>query len=303
MRIIEKSGDSTLASVYIAQFRDDPAMLVEFVDARDPDLPKEDKWVIIVSSQFGCPVACPMCDAGGEYFGNLTTDEIFAQIDHVVERENHERLRSSKFKIQFARMGEPSLNPSVLEVLRELPIRYNAPGLIPCVATVAPRVAREWFDELLAIRSDIFKDKLFQLQLSINSTDEITRNRLMPIAKMDFRQLSDYCDTFFRGGPRKVALNFALSDVSNVEPKVIRNFFSPDSCCIKITPLNPTIMSQKEGLATAIDPAHPERAGDLVDSFRTLGYDVILSIGDVRENHIGSNCGMSVRKFKNTIIS
>jgi len=36
----------------------------------------------------------------------------------------------------------------------------------------------------------------------------------------------------------------------------------------------------------------------LVERFEGLGYETILSIGEVRENAIGSNCGMYVTGMK-----
>ncbi len=36
---------------------------------------------------------------------------------------------------------------------------------------------------------------------------------------------------------------------------------------------------------------------EFVEELKSTGYDVIISIGDTRENEIGSNCGMYVLKF------
>ena len=298
MEIISKQGDPDLAEVYVARFRGDERLLAEFVDARDPDRDPDYKWVIVVSSQFGCPIACPMCDAGGNYLGDLSTEEILAQIDHVVAQHSGGRLAAaSKFKVQFARMGEPALNTAVLDALEELPSRYAAPGLIPCIATTAPANACRWLDELRRIRHRVYPGRDFQLQISINSTDDAARERLMPYPKMTFAYLKEYIRQFHEDGTRKVALNFALMDGIPVEPEVIAKHFDPTSTCVKITPLNPTIRSGETGLDTALPPHAPEEAEALCERLGSLGFDVILSIGDVRENEIGSNCGMAVRRF------
>jgi 23S rRNA (adenine2503-C2)-methyltransferase len=299
MELLSQTGDSDLARVFVARFRGDDRLLAEFVDARDPEVLPDEKWVIIISTQFGCPVACPLCDAGGAYYGDLTAGEILAQIDHAVALSPPARLcRAQKFKIQFARMGEPALNDEVLEALRLLPARYDAPGLIPCVATIAPRGRDAWFEELLDIRHAVYGGKHFQLQLSINSTDERERDRLMPYPKMDFATLNAYAERFARGGPRKVALNFALARGVPVDPAVIARAFNPEATCVKLTPLNPTARSREAGLATALDPVRPEEADALCAALTAYGFEVILSIGDVRENAIGSNCGMAVRRMQ-----
>ena len=51
----------------------DPADDVVERDAVDPGTPRERKWVIMVSTQFGCAVGCPMCDVGTiGYNGNCS---------------------------------------------------------------------------------------------------------------------------------------------------------------------------------------------------------------------------------------
>lgn len=294
MELLSRTGDPNIAEVFVAQFRNDSKFLVEFVDSRDPNLPKEEKWVIIVSTQFGCPVECLMCDSGGNYKGDLTADEIFAQIDHVVGRYRKGfSSRCRKFKIQFARMGEPAFNPAVLDVIRELPDRYDNPNVIPCVATTAPVSASAWFDKLLDIKRTVYAGKLFQLQFSINSTDERERDRLMPVPKWDLPQIAEYGKRFVENGGRKVALNFALTEGAPVEPEVISRHFNPNKFCIKITPLNPTETASESGLKNAIP-----NSDHIMKELSRKGFDVILSIGELKENEIGSNCGQAIRKSK-----
>lgn len=293
-----RNGDPKLALVYVAKFRGRDDLLAEFVDAKDPVVSKDKKWVIIVSTQFGCPVACPICDAGGDYLGDLRPDEILAQINHVVFNNPPSRMKSvEKFKVQFARMGEPALNPAVLDVLRTLPDRFRTRGLIPCIATIAPLPAAGWFRELLTIRRKVYAKRPFQLQFSINSTDEAVRDRLMPAPKMSLGEIADYTRRFPVDG-RKIGLNFALAQGVPVDAGVIAKFFDPSRCCIKITPLNPTTRSAQAGLETALCPESPLDAEGLCSQFKRLGFDVIVSIGDTRENAIGSNCGMAVKSVR-----
>ena len=40
----------------------------------------------------------------------------------------------------------------------------------------------------------------------------------------------------------------------------------------------------------------------LLNEFKSFGYEVIVSIGDLKENEIGSNCGQHVMNFlKNNV--
>ncbi len=45
------------------------------------------------------------------------------------------------------------------------------------------------------------------------------------------------------------------------------------------------------------DPRDPDAAGPLVRELEREGFDVILSIGELRENAIGSNCGQFVTRL------
>jgi len=295
MKIISSQGDPELATVYVAAFEND--RIVEFVEAREPGVPKKDKWVMIVSTQLGCPVGCPMCDAGGQFRGNLTKNEILGQIDYIISLHPRQRVQDAKkLKIQFARMGEPSLNSGVLEVLKELPERYEAPGLIPCVATIAPEAGREWLDALINLRTKVYGGRLFQLQLSINSTDQKSRDRLMPVSKIPLEDLNLIAAKFYKGGPRKIALNFACAKDIPIDAAVIKKYFNPEICLVKITPLNPTERSAETGLETALPFDAPESCKDICNELSAAGFEVIVSIGDTKENEIGSNCGMAIKK-------
>ena len=65
MKILAKTGTEDVAIVYIAEM--DNGRLVEFVESVQPPIPREKKWVLIVSTLYGCPVGCRFCDAG-EYY-------------------------------------------------------------------------------------------------------------------------------------------------------------------------------------------------------------------------------------------
>jgi len=71
MNILAEYGRDDLAKVFVAQMREDKPReknyhryLVECVESIQPPFPREKKWVLIVSSMFGCPIQCKMCDAG-----------------------------------------------------------------------------------------------------------------------------------------------------------------------------------------------------------------------------------------------
>ena len=294
MEIIHEQGDDAVAKAYLARFGDDDCY-VEFVDSLGGATSRKDKWVIIVSSMFGCPINCKFCDAGHFYEGKLTTDEIMQQIDYVV-RKNYPsgKIDTKKFKVQFARIGEPSLNDAVLDAILQVRERYSPKHYMPCISTIAPSGRETWFRRLKELNHEHFSGN-FQLQFSIHSTDEDRRDFLMPVDKWSLERISDYGGEFYIGG-RKVTLNFALHPDNIIDVNKLRRTFSPNTFAIKITPLNPTSMAEKNRLINVFSDEDALRY-PIIEEMRKAGFQVHLSIGDLRENEIKSNCGQVLQQY------
>lgn len=295
MEVVAYTGDKDIAMVYIVEMGKD--RLVECVEAVQPPTPRDKKWVLLISTMYGCPVGCKMCDAGGFYHGKLTKEEIFSQINFLVQKRYPDgQIPSTQFKIQFARMGEPALNDSVLEVLAELPSRYQAPGLMPSISTVAPFGRDGFFHRLRAIKDEFYRKGQFQFQFSIHTTDEKLRDEIVPVKKWGFAEMAAYGEQFFAPGDRKITLNFALAQENPVDPVLLREYFNPDKFLIKITPLNPTYRARENLLTTYLNPNLIQENYELINELKSAGYQVIISIGEPEENLIGSNCGQYVRR-------
>jgi 23S rRNA (adenine2503-C2)-methyltransferase len=293
MRIRAKTGREDVAIVYVAET--DAGKALEFVESVQPPIPRDEKWVLIISTLYGCPVGCRFCDAGSHYRGKLSKDDMMSQIDYLVtSRFPDRKVPIRKFKIQFARMGEPSFNQNVLEVLRKLPRAYHAPGLLPTLSTIAPKGTERFFEELLRIKDELYKER-FQLQFSIHSTDAEKRDWLIPVKKWDFEKMAEYGEAFYRKGERKITLNFALVEEVPVNPDILLRYFDPGKFLVKITPVNPTYQASENNISSHILP--DEENYEVIDALRQRGYQVILSIGELAENDIGSNCGQHWLNF------
>uniref|UniRef100_A0A7C4U7T8 Radical SAM protein n=1 Tax=candidate division WOR-3 bacterium TaxID=2052148 RepID=A0A7C4U7T8_UNCW3 len=289
MRIISKYGKDEIAFVYVADIN---GKIIEFVESVQPPIPREEKWVIIVSTLFGCPVKCPICDAGGNYKGRLSRNEIFAQIEFIIkQRYNGMKIPVERFKIQFSRIGEPSFNRNVLSVIDEIKDIIEAQNIIPSISTIAPVGTENFFKQLLDIKKKKF-NKDFQLQFSIHSTDKKARDYLIPVKKWDFERIKEYGEEFYNGG-KKITLNFALSQFP-IDAREMIKYFSPEIFIIKITPVNPTYNATRNNFNILLPSNYDER----IISLKEEGYEVILSIGELEENNIGSNCGQFAYKYK-----
>ena len=296
MKVFAVTGTSEIATVYMADMGQ--GRLIEFVEALQPPYSRDERWIMMVSTLFGCPVKCAICDAGGQYQGKPSAEEILAQIDYMVRRWYPDgRVPAAKFKIQFARMGEPALNMAVLDALEELPRRYDAPGLMPSVSTIAPHGREAFFERLMDIKNRLYANGRFQFQFSIHTTDAVLRDQLIPVRKWDFGRMAAFGERFLRPSDRKITLNFALAKGMPVEPDVLLRYFDPAHYLVKITPVNPTCQAIKNGLASYIDPYQPESRNGVALLLAEAGYEVIVSVGEVIENQIGSNCGQYVLKY------
>ncbi|MCK4547247.1 MAG: radical SAM protein, partial [Candidatus Eisenbacteria sp.] len=258
-----------------------------------------EKWVLMISCGFGCPVKCAICDAGHHFHGWLTAEEILSQIDYLVDQRFQNReVPVRKFKIQFARMGEPAMNPAVLDALMQLPKRYRAPGVTPVISTVAPAGREEFLEELIRIKTRFFRPGHFRLQFSVHSTDSRERSALIGCRTWNLEDIAEYASRFVWQGDAKICLNFAPFRDTTIDPQVLADTFDPKLFVIKLTPINPTDRAVGSRVVSLID-AHRTNpaADDLVRSMEEKGFEVIVSIGEQEENAIGTNCGQMATRY------
>ena len=111
--------------------------------------------------------------------------------------------------------------------------------------------------------------------------------------------MAEYGEAFFKPGDRKITLNFALTEGVPVEADILARHFDPDIFLVKVTPLNPTRLVLQNGYQPL---AFRElQSGRIVESLRAEGYEVLVSIGELEENAIGSNCGQYVSMLRDEV--
>lgn len=293
MKILARTSHSSVATVYIAQFENNK--IIEFVESTPQTSQGYEKWVLIISTLFGCPVNCKICDAGNFYSGKLSKDEIFSQIDYLVSKKYPNFYIFDKiFKIQFARMGEPSFNDAVLDVLEEIPNRYFAPKFVPSLSTIAPDGTESFFERLIHLKKELYSST-FQLQFSLHTTDTNFRDYLIPVKKWSFTKIANYGERFYDKGGKKISLNFALGTANPYEPEVLYRFFDNKKFVIKFTPINPTIKANRNNISSL--SFEDNIIYDICEKTQKYGFEVIISIGDYEENNIGSNCGQYITNY------
>ncbi len=264
-------------------------------------MPLEDKWVVTISTQYGCSSWCTFCDVPKVGKGvNATYDDLKGQIETALSL--HPEVKSTKrLNIHYARMGEPSWNPDVLKVsydLHKIVKPFIGNSLIhPVFTTMCPKsnknlysVLQEWTND---IKNDTFRGDA-GLQLSINSTSDEQREEMFRGSALSLQEISDIVRDLPMPVGRKYALNFALADNYEVDATKLRELFSPDKCMVKITPLHMTHSCEENGIKTTggYDSYVPYR--QVEENLIKAGFDVLVFIPSSDEDKGRITCGNAI---------
>ena len=78
-------------------------------------MPLTEKWVVTISTQYGCSMGCKFCDVPKVGPGrNATAQDLREEIEWALGM--HSEIKHTKrLNVHYARMGEPTWNRAVLE--------------------------------------------------------------------------------------------------------------------------------------------------------------------------------------------
>jgi len=107
-------------------------------------------------------------------------------------------------------------------------------------------------------------------------------------------EIARFGASFYALGDRKVVLNFALADVVPFDAAVIAARFDPARFAVKLTPINPIRRGASSGFRTLLRSQRAARLDTAIAALRAQGYDIVVSVGDGREDEVSSNCGQAV---------
>lgn len=207
---------------------------------QDTDLgSRSERWMVGVSTMSGCPVRCKFCATGKlKRFRNLTAEEIVGQVQFVLDQNPECDPKAAKeFKINYTRMGEPFLNIEEVKKAIQM-IEAIRPGTHHYISTIGIKGADySWI-----------KDNI-TLQISLHSCDEGKRNWLIPYKnKLTIPELGKISTQ----SALKTTLNMTLVDEKDFDIKVLTDNFSKDKFFIKLSPINPNDISEKNKLGLGI---------------------------------------------------
>lgn len=263
-------------------------------------MPLTEKWVVTVSTQYGCSMNCKFCDVPKVGPGiNATLDDLDNEVLSALKL-HQEITHTKRLNIHYARMGEPTWNFNVLlnaSNLSRLIKPYIGDSLIhPVISTMMPKANKKLFEFLsnwCSIKNDLY-DGNAGLQFSINSTDDAQREYLFSGNAMLLKDIAEIASRLPMPKGRKYALNFALADNSVIDEHVLINLFPADKFMCKITPLHDTKSCEENHLQTTEGYHSFIPYKDVETRLKSVGYDVIVFIPSYDEDHGLITCGNAI---------
>ena len=265
-------------------------------------MPLSEKWVITISTQYGCSMGCNFCDVPKVGKGlNATYHDMLNQI--LLGLKLHPEITGTKrLNIHFARMGEPTFNGNVLDVaacLRRNIYDFwgNTKAVHPVVSTMMPK-SNNKLSNFLDIWCNDIKNTLYngdaELQFSINSTNNEQREYMFSGNSMKLEDIANEACYLPKPKGRKYALNFALADDYEVDANRLATLFSPEYFMVKITPLHKTKSCDDNGIITTngYEAFTPYQKAET--ELKNAGFDVIVFVPSYDEDLGLITCGNAI---------
>ncbi|UCE51591.1 MAG: 23S rRNA (adenine(2503)-C(2))-methyltransferase RlmN [Desulfobacterales bacterium] len=197
-------------------------------------IPERDHYTLCISSQVGCIQDCRFClTAIGGFERNLTAAEIIAQVRDVKNLcDDANRLSN----IVFMGMGEPLANyknlVSAIKVITDSDAGLSFSNRKVTVSTAG----------LIPKLSALGDDTKVNLAISLNATDNKTRNKLMPLnRKYPLELLLEACRNYPLAPGRRITFEYILIkgiNDSEDDARRLAKLLRPIKAKINLIPFN-----------------------------------------------------------------
>lgn len=276
-------------------------------------MPLSEKWVVTLSTQYGCPMRCTFCDVPNIKFnGNATQEDLYSQLKTALSLFPNVKY-TERLNIHFARMGDPIFNDDVFNFSRWMyfnklrfqeDVGVSIETIHPVLTTSLPRQFKKLEERLIdwtIIKNEIYNGQA-GLQLSINSSCEDQRSQMYNDMQLRLEDLSSMVKKFPKPISRKYCLNFAYSTDFIINAKKIRELFDPEYFMCKITPIHNNNACAENGIKTigGYDSYLPYKKPE--EDLKNEGFDVLVFVPSMDEEDGLVTCGNAVlggSTFKN----
>lgn len=264
-------------------------------------VPYTKKWLLTVSTQYGCVYNCKFCDVSPLPFkGNLSTSNILDQVRLILDN-NLYVTKSDKVKIGFARMGEPACNlDNVLDAIKHLPYISGSKNRnftwLPCFNSILPTTCYGVIERVIEVKENMYNGHL-HFQISCNSTDEDKRRELFGGANV--LSIEEIVNTInnLNITNRTVTLNFIVMDGVEISVDKLKKIgLNKDKFTVKLIPLNRTNNAEKNSLKTYANYSNYEKLLALKQEFERADIPVVVD-AIARCEEAGLCCGQLAQGY------
>lgn len=263
-------------------------------------MPLSEKWVVTISTQYGCSMGCKFCDVPKVGPGkNATLEDLTLQVKFAIGI--HPEVGATKrLNVHYARMGEPTFNGNVLVhargLMKEVRPFVGRSHVHPVVSTMLPKKNKNliyFLQEWCGIKNYHYRGAA-GLQFSINSTDDKQREFLFNGNSLPLSEISEIGKSLPAPVGRKYALNIALADDSLVESSKLGKLFSPQKFMVKITPIHLTSSTEANSIKTTggYDEFTPYK--QIEKDLKEEGFDVLVFVPSFDEDLGRITCGNAI---------
>lgn len=269
-------------------------------------MPLSEKWVITLSTQYGCPMRCTFCDVPNIKFGgNASMDDLKAQLYSAIGLFPHVRY-AERLNIHFARMGEPAFNEAVFNFSEWLSgpgkraiqddLNLRTEVIHPVLTTSLPRALKSLRSRIMdwcGLKNGAFRGQA-GLQFSINSTDEAQRDAMFSGMQLSLADFAAIAADMPEPLGRKYCLNFAYATGSIIDACKLAAMFDPEKFMVKITPIHNNSACRKNGIQTVNGYYSYAPYADAERALVKAGFDVLVFVPSMDEEDGLVTCGNAV---------
>ncbi|MDB4311839.1 Fe-S-oxidoreductase [bacterium] len=272
-------------------------------------MPLAEKWVITLSTQYGCPMKCTFCDVPNIKFkGNASVMDLWNQFENAVEAFPTTKY-TDRLNVHFARMGEPAFNAdNIIQFATEL---YHGKADIqsdyglrletihPVFTTSCPKTANDSYKVYNAVHEWCeLKNGLYNgqagLQLSINSTCDEQREEMYQGMVMSLEEIAAMGDSLPDPIGRKYCLNFAYSSDFIIDAEKLAKMFDSEKFMCKITPIHNNNACENNGIETVEGYTSFAPYKQVESDLKDAGFDVLVFVPSMDEEDGIVTCGNAI---------
>lgn len=267
-------------------------------------MPLSEKWVITLSTQYGCPMKCNFCDVPNLKFnGNASFEDMKHQLYKAISLFPDVKY-TERLNVHFARMGDGSFNEEVIDFADWM--YYNKKQiqkdtglsievLHPVFTTMFPKItkAKSQIKRWVRVKNERYNGQA-GLQISVNTTNEGQRSIMFDNMQTPLEEIAEFAKTLPEPIGRKYCLNFAYATGNEIDGEKLARLFNPEHWMCKITPIHNNTACKENGIKTVDGYSSYYPYKEPEEILKKAGFDVLVFIPSQDEEDGIITCGNAI---------